>query len=90
MSILVKIYKNLETSKNFEKISILVKIVGNSRFLPKCRFGTKLHLNVIYSQTFRIISISVNICKYRSFGKKFRKISILLNIYENLDFGQNS
>ena len=93
MSTLVKIYKNLEAKKSkFFEISILVKIVGNSRSYQYVDFGQKLHLNVIYSQTFRIISIKVNICKYRGFGKIFRKISIvrLLNIYKNLDFGQNS
>ena len=36
------------------------------------------------------MSIWVKICKYRGFVKNFRKISILLNIYETLDFGQNS
>ena len=35
MSILVKIYKNLEFGHNFRKIEILVKIVGNSQFWSK-------------------------------------------------------
>ena len=35
ISILDKIYKNLEFGHNFRKISILVKIVRNSRFLVK-------------------------------------------------------
>ena len=48
----------------------MVNIVGNSRFY---QIWTKLHWNVIYCKTFRIISISVNICKYRGFGKKISK-----------------
>ena len=34
-----KFIKNLETSQNFKKISILVKIVGNSRFYQCVDFG---------------------------------------------------
>ena len=80
ISKLVKIFKKIDFGpSDCRKLSIL----------PICRFWTKLHLKVIYSQNFRIISTSVNICKYRGFGKKFRKFSILLNIHENLDIGQN-
>ena len=39
MSILVKIHKNLETSQNLKKNSILVKIVGNSRFYQYVDFA---------------------------------------------------
>ena len=39
MSILIKIYKNPETGQNHKKISILVKIVGNSRFYQYVDFG---------------------------------------------------
>ena len=45
--------------------------------------------NVDYIQSFRKMSIWVNIWKYLDFGKNCRKISIWVNIYENLDLGQN-
>ena len=33
------------------------------------------------------MTIWVKICKYLNLGKNFRKISILVNIYENHDLG---
>ena len=36
------------------------------------------------------MSIWVKIWKYHDFGKTCPKISILVKIFENIDFGQNS
>ena len=66
-------YKNLEFGQNFQKISIVVKIVGTSRFwskLSKMSVLDKIAENVDYSQNFRKMSIWV----------KFANISILVKI----------
>ena len=65
--------KNLDFGQNFRKISILVKIVGDSQFWSKL---TKM-------------LISDKIAKNADYSRNFRKISILVDIYENLDFGQS-
>ena len=68
------------------KISISVKIVGNSQFWSKLtKMSRKLLLNVDYRQTLRTMSILVKICKYLDFGEFVRNISLSVNIYENLE-----
>ena len=65
--------------KKIWKISILVKIVGNSRLVQTYQnFDLdKIAVNVDCNQNFGNMSIWVNICKYLDFGQNFRKISIL-------------
>ena len=44
---------------------------------------------LIIVKFYRKLLIWVKICQYLDFGRNFRKISIVVNSYGNLDFGQS-
>ena len=81
-----KFSKNLHFGQNCRKFSILVKTYQNVEFGQNCR---KYWLKSKFFKNFRQMSVWVEIHKYIDFGQSCRKISILVNIYENLDFCQN-
>ena len=88
ISILVKIYENLDFGQNCRKIMILVTIFGKSRFwsrfsgksiwvkiFPKSSSWSKFQINVDLGQ-------NLQICRFGSILFFFLKISILLKVVE--------
>ena len=73
ISIMVKIYDNLNFCQHFRKISILVNIFGI----------------IELGQNFPQILVLIKISEKCRFGSKFGNMSILVKIYRNLETSQN-
>ena len=81
--------KNLDFGKYLPKPPMWLKFSKNLDFdrnFPNCWFWTKLQKLLVIA---KFVLICANICQYLDFVQNFRKLSILVDIYENLGFGQS-
>ena len=101
ISILVKIYENLDFGQDCRIIMILVNILGKIsslvnifvkidlvKIFPKSWFWSKLSENVNLGQNLQICLFWSNISKNLDFGQNFWKYRFLLSLSKNLKYGQ--